>query len=61
MGPAILVEGKQKLDFVKKRIEFGAYAMVYVGTHNNMKKRSVPEIALKRQMRKEDIFACHYT
>ena len=60
MGPAMLVEVKQKLDFGKKRIEFGAYAMVYVGTHNNMKKRSVPEIALKRQMRKEDIFACLY-
>ena len=39
MGPAILVEGKHKLDFGKKRIEFGAYAMVYIGTHNNMKKK----------------------
>ena len=38
MGPAMLVEVKHKLDFGKKRIEFGAYAMVYVGTHNNTKK-----------------------
>ena len=30
MGPAMLVEEKQKLDFGKKRIKFGAYAMVYV-------------------------------
>ena len=47
MGPAMLVEVKHKLDFGKKRIEFGAYAMVYVGTHNNTKKRSVPAIVLK--------------
>ena len=46
IGPAMLVEGKHKLDFGKRRIEFGAYAMVYVGTHNNMKKGSVPAIAL---------------
>ena len=43
----MLVEGKQKLDFGKKRIEFGAYAMVYMGTKGNMKKSSVPAIALK--------------
>ena len=53
----MLVEGKQKLDFGKKRIEFGAYAMVYLGTKGNMKKRIVPAIALKSShMRKEDIF-----
>ena len=39
IGPAMLVEGKQKLDFGKKRIEFGAYAMVYLGTKGNMKKK----------------------
>ena len=38
MGPAMLVEGKHKLDFGKKIIEFGAYTMVYIGTHNNTKK-----------------------
>ena len=47
MGPAMLVEGKHKLDFGEKIKEFGAYKMVYIGKHNNMKKRSVPEIALK--------------
>ena len=47
MGTDMLVEGKQKLDFGKKQIEFGAYAMVYMGTKGNMKKRSVPTIALK--------------
>ena len=35
MGPAMFVEEK-KLDFGKKRIKFGAYAMLYVETHNNM-------------------------
>ena len=34
----MLVKEKQKLDFRKKRIEFVSYIMVYVGTHNNMKK-----------------------
>ena len=38
MGPAMLVEVKHKLDFGKKIIEFWAYSMVYIGTHNNMKK-----------------------
>ena len=30
-----------------KRIEFGAHAMVYVGTKNTTKIRNVPEITLK--------------
>ena len=29
-----------------KRIEFGAYVMVYVGTKNTMKINRVPEITL---------------
>ena len=37
MGPAIMVEGKHKLDFGNKIIEFGAYTMVYTGTHNYTK------------------------
>ena len=40
MGTAMLVEGKEKIDFGKKIIEFGAYAVVYVETHNKMKKRA---------------------
>ena len=47
MGPALLIERKQKIDLGKKQIEFGAYAMVYMGTKGNMKKRCVPAIALK--------------
>ena len=47
MGPAMLVEGKHKIDFGNKRIEFGAYSMVYVETHNNMKKGAFQQIALK--------------
>ena len=42
----MLVEGRQKLDMGQKRIEFGEYALVYVGTSNDMKKRSVPSISL---------------
>ena len=30
-----------------KRIPFGAYDMVYIGTSNSMKIRSVPDVALK--------------
>ena len=33
----MLAEGKHKLDFGKKIIEFGAYTMVYTGTHSNTK------------------------
>ena len=43
----MLVEGRQKIDLGQKLIEFEAYALVYVGTSNDMKKRSVPSIALK--------------
>ena len=38
MGQAMLVEGKQKLDYGNKIKKFGAYAMVYVGIHNNINK-----------------------
>ena len=41
------MEVKGKIDMGLKSIEFGAYAMVYVGTTNNMKIRSDQEIALK--------------
>ena len=43
---------------MKKRIEFGAYAMVYVGTHNNMKKRSVPAVVLKVSNEDGGFFSC---
>jgi hypothetical protein len=45
--PSTIVEGIQKLDMDKKRAEFGAYALVYTGTENNMRKRGVPAIELK--------------
>ena len=47
LAPSTIVEGRQKLDMNKKRAEFGAYALVYTGTENNMRKRGVPAIALK--------------
>ena len=46
MSPAAMVDGKNKLDMGMKMLEFGSYAMVYVGTKNNTKQRSVPAIAL---------------
>ena len=47
MAPSLILEGRQKMDLSKKRVEFGAYVLAYVGTSNNMRKRGVPAIALK--------------
>ena len=56
MGPAMLVKGKQKLDFGKKIIEFRAYAMVYVGTHNNTKKKELTISRLESVQRGRSLF-----
>ena len=48
ISPATIIEGKPKLDLEKKMINFGSYALVYSGTTNNNKPRSVPAIALRR-------------
>ena len=48
LSPSTIVEGKPKFDFSRAMIAFGSYALVYVGTMNNMKSRSVPAIALRR-------------
>ena len=58
MGPAMLVEVKQEIDLGKKIIEFGAYEMVYVETHNNMKKLSVPAVVFKDSNEEGDFFSC---
>ena len=42
----MIVEGKVNPNFNHKHITFGSYAMVYTGTTNNMKIRSVTAIAL---------------
>ena len=42
MSPSMMVEGKIKIDMGLKMIEFGDYAMVYVGVKNTTKIRSVP-------------------
>ena len=47
LSPATIVLGRGRPDFSKKHIAFGAYAMVYNGTSNNMSSRTVPAIALK--------------
>ena len=46
--PAAIVEGKGKLNFIKKRVRFGAYCEVWVKTKNNMEARSMPAIELDR-------------
>lgn len=47
MSLATIVTGKNAPDISRKRIPFGAYAMVRIGTTNSMKRRSVPAIAIK--------------
>ena len=47
MSPATIVEGKEKLKLGVKQIPFGEYDMVYSGTRNSMKSRSVHGVALK--------------
>ena len=47
ISPAAIVTGAPKPDFNLKYIPFGAYAIVYAGTNNNMKGRGIPAIALK--------------
>ena len=46
-NPAAIVEGRNEIGMSKKRITYGAYAEVWIGTQNNMKTRSIPGIALE--------------
>jgi hypothetical protein len=46
VGPAGLILGHEKPDMNVKRIPFGAYAIAYQQTSNDMKPRSIPAIAL---------------
>ena len=47
MSPAKIVEGKPKLDLCQKRLPYGAYAKIWIGTENNMTEREVPGIAFR--------------
>ena len=42
----MIVEGECNPNFNDKRITFGSYAMVYIGTTNYMKRRSIPAITI---------------
>ena len=46
MNSAMIVDGKVNPNFNHKQITFGSYAMVFIGTTNDIKRRSVPAIAL---------------
>ena len=52
MSPATIVEGVPKPDLSYKRIAFGAYAIVWIRTSNDMKRRAVPAISLGQSNRK---------
>ena len=51
ISPATIVEGVPKPDFSHKRIAFGSYAIVWIRTTNDMKRRAVPAIALNQSNR----------
>jgi hypothetical protein len=46
MSPATIVQGLPKPNLKYKRIIYGSYALVYVGTKSDQSARSVPAIAL---------------
>lgn len=46
MSPAAIIEGKHKPDMSKEWLPFGAFAVVYTSTSNNMKSRGVDAISL---------------
>jgi hypothetical protein len=46
MSPAMIVQGLSKPNLRYKRIVYGSYALVYMGTRNDMIARSIPVIAL---------------
>ena len=48
MRTAMIVEGKGNPDLNHKRITFGSYAMVYTGTTNDIKRRSIPSSTLDK-------------
>ena len=48
MIPSMIVEGKGNPNVNHKLITFGSYSMVYTGTKNDMKRRSVLSIALNK-------------
>ena len=44
----MIVEGKSNPKLNHKHIIFGSYAVVYTGTKNDIKRRSVPAITLNK-------------
>ena len=46
ISPQEIVEGRRKLNFSKRRINFGQYAEIHDGTTNTAKERTVEAIAM---------------
>jgi hypothetical protein len=46
MSPAMIVQGLPKPNLQYKRIVYGSYALMYIGTKNDQSTRSIPGIAL---------------
>ena len=60
MSPAMIVQGLPKLNLRYNRIVYGSYALVYMGTKNDMKARSIPAIALNLSNGHGGIILCPY-
>ena len=47
ISPATIVEGKSKMNIMRKIIVIGLYDLVYTGISNIIKPRAVPDITLR--------------
>ena len=45
--PTVIILGSQNPQYNKLNIRFGAYALVYIGTTNSTKQRTVGEITIR--------------
>ena len=61
LRPATIVLGKPNVDYDKKVLVFGFYGIIFIGTNNTMKRKSVPVIDLKDSKKWDGRFLCHCT
>ena len=46
ISPVTIVLCRQNIDLNQKRVTFRSYVMVYIGTKNTMKRKSIPSVVL---------------
>ena len=62
ISPEEIVEGKQKIDLSKKRVNFGQYVEIHDGTTNTSSERAVGAIAMyhNKRQRRICIYVCRH-